>query len=205
MGRVKIRLTESQYKRLLSEDNKSFLDGQVNFRNIGNKVDKFVANCFEYLFKLRKTTTATDVGMWRTYVSDFMKEFSLSMSEATLLSYNYLMFNSQNDGTGNFKKFIGKPLEYFGQFSWTGNIPVSAYVSGDITGDYKGYATSPEEFYDMLKEGDYDDYDPSWEHIDYDVNDLQWEIDSDYAGDGLYDQVNDYSYDEVMDRIEIDN
>ena len=199
---MKIRLTEGQYKRLLSEDNKSFLDGQVNFRNIGNKVDKFTANCFEYIFKLHKTASTTDVGMWRMYVSDFIKEFSLSSSEATLLSYNYINFNDQ---TGDFKKFIGEPLEYFGKFSWHGNIPVNAYVSGDIYGDYKGYATSAEKFYNQISDGAYDDYDPSWDNIEYDCHDLNWEIDSDYASDRLYDHVNDFSHDEVMDRIEIDN
>jgi hypothetical protein len=199
---TKIRLTESQYKRLLSEDNKSFLDGQVNFSNIGNNVDGFVAKCFEYIFKLRRNTNTYDANMWRIYVGDFKKEFSLSTPESTLLAYNYINFN---DGTGDFKKFIGQPLEYFGKFSWSGNIPVSAYVSGDIYGDYKGYATSAEEFYNQISDGDYDDYDPSWDDIDYDCHDLNWEIDSDYASDRLEDHVNGFSHDEVMDRIEIDN
>ena len=137
---MKLRLTEGQYKRLLSEDNKSFLDGQVDFKNIGNKVDGFVAKCFEYIFRLRRTTTTADANMWRMYVGDFKKEFSLTMNESTLLSYNYLMFN---DGTGDFKKFIGKPLEYFGNFSWSGFFPVSAYISGEIAGEFTGYATTP--------------------------------------------------------------
>jgi len=131
---MKIRLTEGQYKRLLSEDNKSFLGGQVNFRNIGNKVDGFVAKCFGYIFKLTKNPTPSKI-QWRFYMGEFKKEFNLSIPESTLLAHNYINFN---DGTGDFKKFIGQPLEYFGKFSWSGNIPVSAYISGDIYGDYKG-------------------------------------------------------------------
>ena len=69
---MKIRLTESQYKRLLSEDNKSFLDGQVNFRNIGNKVDGFVAKCFEYIFKLTKNSSPSKF-QWRFYMGEFKK------------------------------------------------------------------------------------------------------------------------------------
>ena len=48
---MKIRLTENQYKRLLKENDKDFLDGNVNFRNIGNKVDKPIAKLFCNLAK----------------------------------------------------------------------------------------------------------------------------------------------------------
>jgi hypothetical protein len=201
MGRVKIRLTESQYKRLLSEDNKSFLDGQVNFRNIGNKVDKFVAKCFEYIFKLSKNDSP--YVRWQYYMGFFKKEFNLSIPEATLLAHNYIKFN---DRTGDFKKFIGEPLEYFGKFTLEATIPVNAYVSGDIYGDYIGYATSTEEFYDKISEGDYDNYEPDWDSgIEYDCYDLNWEIDGSYASDRLYDYISGLPRDEVMDVIEIDN
>lgn len=201
MGRVKIRLTESQYERLLSEDNKSFFDGQVNFRNIGNKVDGFVVKCFEYIFRLTKHDVPGK--HWRYYMSLFQKEFNLSIPESTLLAHNYIKFN---DNTGDFKKFIDEPLEYFGKFKLAAAIPVSAYVSGDIYGDYIGWATSIEDFYDKVSEGDYDDYDPDWnDGIEYNCYDLNWEIDGDYASDRLYDYINQLSHDEVMDRIEIDN
>jgi len=199
---MKIRLTESQYKRLLSEDNKSFLDGQVNFRNIGNKVDGFVAKCFEYIFKLTKNPSPSKF-QWRFYMGEFKKEFNLSIPESTLLAHNYINFNDQ---TGDFKKFIGEPLEYFGKFTLEATIPVNAYVSGDIYGDYIGYATSTEEFYDKISDGDYDDYDPDWDGgIEYDCHDLNWEIDGDYASDRLYDYISGLPHDEVMDSIEIEN
>jgi hypothetical protein len=197
---MKLRLTEGQYKRLLTEDNKSFLDGRVDFRNIGNKVDGFVAKCFEYIFKLTKNAVPNRT--WSFYMVEFKKEFNLSKPESTLLAHNYVKLN---DGTGDFKKFIGEPLEYFGKFTWNGVIPVSAYVSGDIYGDYIGYATSIEEFYDQISEGDFDDYDPSWEDIEYDCHDLNFEIDSDYVSTRLYDYLINISHDEVMDKIEIDS
>ena len=46
---MKIRLTESQYKRLLNEDDKSFLDGDVDFTNIDNKVTPVIAKIFMVL------------------------------------------------------------------------------------------------------------------------------------------------------------
>ena len=39
---MKIKLTESQYNKLLLENDKDFLDGKVKFPNIGNKVNKFI-------------------------------------------------------------------------------------------------------------------------------------------------------------------
>jgi len=196
---MKLRLTEGQYKRLLSEDNKSFLDGQVDFKNIGNKVDGFVAKCFEYIFRLRRTTTTADANMWRMYVGDFKKEFSLTMNESTLLSYNYLMFN---DGTGDFKKFIGKPLEYFGNFSWSGFFPVSAYISGEIAGEFTGYATTPEEFYSQLEDGEYENFIEKG-GVEYHGYDLNWEYDNDYVGDSLETQLSGKDKEDVIDDITI--
>ena len=51
---MKIRLTENQYKRLLKEDDKDFLDGMVNFKNIGNKIDKPIAKLFSMVQKSGK-------------------------------------------------------------------------------------------------------------------------------------------------------
>ena len=48
---MKIRLTENQYKRLLKEDDSDFLDGNVNFRNVGNKIDKVISKLFCNLSK----------------------------------------------------------------------------------------------------------------------------------------------------------
>ena len=46
---MKIKLTEEQYKRLLVENDKDFLDGQVNFKHIGNKVTPFVVRLFNII------------------------------------------------------------------------------------------------------------------------------------------------------------
>ena len=47
--KMKIRLTENQYKRLLKEDDKSFLGGDVDFANIDNKVTPVIAKIFTVL------------------------------------------------------------------------------------------------------------------------------------------------------------
>ena len=48
---MRIKLLESQYNRLLKENDKDFLDGTVNFKEIGNKVDKFIIKCFNFIRK----------------------------------------------------------------------------------------------------------------------------------------------------------
>ena len=50
---MKIKLTEGQYNRLLVENDKDFLDGMVNFKHIGNKVDKFIIKCFNNSVRTR--------------------------------------------------------------------------------------------------------------------------------------------------------
>ncbi len=46
---MKIRLTESQYNRLIKEDDKSFLDGDLDFMNIDNKVTPVVSKIYMVL------------------------------------------------------------------------------------------------------------------------------------------------------------
>ena len=193
-----LRLTEGQYKRLLSEDNKSFLDGEVDFRNISNKVDRFVSNCFEYVFKLGKSIP-DDHPPYTLYTKLFMDEFSLTESESVLLSHNYIKLN---DKTGDFKKFIGKPLEYFGNFSWSGFFPVSAYISGEIAGEFTGYATTPEEFYSQLEDGEYENFIEKG-GVEYHGYDLNWEYDNDYVGDSLETQLSGKDKEDVIDDITI--
>ena len=54
---MKIKLTEDQYKRLLVENDKSFLDGKVEFPHIGNVVNKFIVKLFNYLYEKVGTYT----------------------------------------------------------------------------------------------------------------------------------------------------
>ena len=48
---MKIKLTEEQYNRLLVENDKDFLEGEVNFRHVGNKINKFIVKLFNILKK----------------------------------------------------------------------------------------------------------------------------------------------------------
>jgi len=198
---MKIRLTEGQYKRLLSEDNKSFLDGEVDFRNIGNKVDRFVVNCFEYVYE--KTQNIPNNASNQDYSQLFMKEFGLTEPESILLSHNFIKFKKEVVD-GDFKKILGKPLEYYGKFTYSSYYPVTGYISGQMDVNYVGYGSSRQEFFDQLSQGDFDSYEDAGD-IEYENGNITWEDDNDYAGDYIAQQIDDGDIDEVMDNIVISN
>ena len=101
---MKIRLTENQYKRLLKEDDKDFLDGEVNFKNIGNKVDRFIAKLFCNLVKndkykpndltteKLKSSNPFKYGQLHNIKNRIIELGGYSDSESLLLTYNYVKF-----------------------------------------------------------------------------------------------------------------
>ena len=86
---MKIKLTEEQYKRLLVEDDKDFLDGAINFKHIGNKVTPFVVRLFNIINEKCKDCP------WDHLVNMIKNDFSLTEQEAILLTYNYNNFRGK--------------------------------------------------------------------------------------------------------------
>ena len=207
---MRIKLTEEQYNRLLVENDKKFLDGKVEFPNIGNKVSKFIVKLFNYIHK-KVGHTAEGLGRWGSIVRIIKHDFSLSQSEAILLTYNYNGFSNKNHGVkeGDYSKFLGEPLEFYGDFKFNTQVPVYARVNGEMDGWVTGTATSQDEFIEKLASGDYDDIDSDWNSDvqEYDEHGPEWEIDSDYAYDRISDEIGDLRRDgdikHIKDRIEI--
>ena len=147
---------------------------------------------------------------WGSIMNIIKNHFSLSESEAILLTYNYNGFSHKNHGVkeGDYSKFLGEPLEFYGNFKFNTRIPVSASIGGNIDGYVIGSATSQDEFIEKLSSGDYDDVDSDWSA---DVNEYEdrpeWEIDSDYAYDRISDEIFDLRSDgdiqNIKDRIEV--
>jgi hypothetical protein len=207
---MRIKLTEEQYNRLLVENDKDFLDGDVTFPHIGNKVDKFIVKLFNYIHK-KVGHTAEGLGRWGSIVRIIQHDFSLSQSEAILLTYNYNGFSNKNHGVkeGDYSKFLGEPLEFYGDFKFNTQVPVYADIHGMMDGWVTGTATSQDEFIEKLASGDYDDIDSDW-NSDVQEDDgvrVEWEIDSDYAYDRISDEIGDLRRDgdikHIKDRIEI--
>tara|TARA_Y100000310_G_scaffold290603_1_gene317930 strand:- start:425 stop:1039 length:615 start_codon:yes stop_codon:yes gene_type:complete len=201
---MKIKLTEDQYKRLLVENDKSFLDGKVEFPHIGNKVNKFIVKLFNYIHHKVGTFKPSNNREIREII---IRDFGLTDGEAELLRHNYANFSHDID-TDDFSEFIGADLEFYGELKFNTRIPMSAYMYGTMDGYLTGHATSIDDFIDKLENNDWEDVDTDWvDDIESYPEDAEWEIDTDYTSDRVSDEIMDLrrqgDEDDIRDRIEI--
>ena len=191
---MKIRLTESQYKRLLNEDDKSFLDG-VTYFNIDNKVTPVIAKIFmvlknkhfepssEYL-KLKEPLVSENF----VKIADAIRTISgYQNDEVILLTHNYCsVLWSVIKNTVDWKSLVGLPLEFYGKMNYPYSVNWTGYLSGYGDGAVSAYATNYEDFKRKIDAGEVEIEDENGE-IDYDDRDIQWERNYDYDYDGLDD------------------
>ena len=198
---MKIKLTEGQYNKLLVENDKDFLDGMVNFKHIGNKVDKFIIKCFNFMKKQYPNfKQLRDIPAYSIKLS---KDLVIPRSVCLVICYNYyLLWNKINPTNyeGDLSEFLGNTLEFYGEFELNEEIPVRGYVSGYQVGKYTGYASTEEEFLDQLEDGEYYDYDITDSYVDYD-NNIEWEVDEGYIDDFLSQRVDD-NRDDMIHNIQ---
>ena len=200
---MKIKLTEQQYNRLLVENDKSFLDGKVDFPHIGNKVNKFIVKLFNYIYEKKGSYTPSQNWEIREMM---VRDFGLTVPEAKLLIHNYDLFS--DEGVSEFSSYLGEPLEFYGELKFNTRIPMSAYISGTMDGYITGHATSVDDFIDKLENNDWEDVDTDWnDDIESYPEDVEWEIDTDYTVDRLSDEIADLKRqgdeDDIIGRIEI--
>ena len=201
---MKIKLTEGQYKRLLVENDKSFLDGKVDFPHIGNKVNKFIVKLFNYIHQKVGPFTQSN----RNDIKDIItRDFGLTKAEAELLRHNYANFSHDTD-TDDFSEFIGADLEFYGELKFNTRIPMQAWITGTMDGYVTGHATSVDDFIDKLEKDGWEDVDTDWlGDVESYAEDAEWEIDTDYTVDQLSDEIADLKRqgdeDDIRDRIEI--
>lgn len=192
---MKIRLTESQYKRLLNEDDKSFLDGVIDFTNIDNKVTPVIAKIFmvlknkhfepssEYL-KLKEPLVSENF----VKIADAIRTISgYQNDEVILLTHNYCsVLWSVIKNTVDWKSLVGLPLEFYGKMNHPYSVNWTGYLGGYGDGAVSAYATNYEDFKRKIDAGEVEIEDENGE-IDYDDRDIQWERNYDYDYDGLDD------------------
>lgn len=199
---MRIKLRESQYNRILKENDKDFLDGTVNFKEIGNKVNKFVVNCYKYIKKQHPDfIQLRDIPRYATMLS---RELVLPFPVCLIICYNYyLLWNKINPSNyeGDFSEFLGEPLEFYGHWVYNDEIPLRGYVNGYQSGKYEGYATNQEEFLDQLEDGEYYNYDVTGNYVDYDASYIDWEIDDGYVDDFLYQRIDDQDREDLIDNV----
>jgi len=199
---MRIKLRESQYNRILKENDKDFLDGTVNFKEIGNKVNKFVVNCYKYIKKQHPDfIQLRDIPRYATMLS---RELVLPFPVCLIICYNYyLLWNKINPSNyeGDFSEFLGEPLEFYGHWVYNDEIPLRGYVNGYQSGKYEGYATNQEEFLEQLEDGEYYNYDVTGNYVDYDASYIDWEIDDGYVDDFLYQRIDDQDREDLIDNV----
>lgn len=203
---MRIKLRESQYSRLLKENDKDFLDGTVNFKEIGNKVDRFIIKCYNFMRKQYPNfKQLRDIPMWSKKIS---KDLVIPNAISLIICYNYYLMNNKINPEkyeGDFSEFLGEPLEFYGEFELTEEIPMRGYLNGYQMGKYTGYANSEEDFLDQLEDGEYYNYDVDYDgDVDYDRRDVEWDVDEGYIDDYVSQRVGDYR-DEVEDNVELVN
>lgn len=202
---MRIKLRESQYSRLLKENDKDFLDGTVNFKEIGNKVDKFIIKCFNFIRKrYPNLKQLRDIPMTSKKVA---QDLVIPNAVALVICYNYYLMNNKINPEkyeGDFSEFLGEPLEFYGEFELSEEIPMRGYLNGYQMGIYTGYATNQEEFLDQLEDGEYYNYDTTDDFVEYDGVDIDWEIDEGYIDDYISDRVSGYR-DDMEDNVDLVN
>lgn len=205
---MKIRLTEEQYKRLLKEDDRSFLDGMVDFKNIGNKVNNAIAKLFVMMQKEGKLKIdlgylSLDNPIYSSGFRDIVKYIVLMLdienSEAILLAHNYSSFlrdkivDASEKGDPNL--LIGEPLEFFGKYKYPINYYWTGYIYGITDGNLECYATDENDFTKKIDAGIFKVLGDENSNIDYDASDVSWEPDTDNTYDTI--QTDDINYDDI--------
>jgi hypothetical protein len=207
---MKIRLTEGQYKRLLVEDDKHFLDGLVEFNNIGNRIDKKVMKLFQFLYerdrigkdqKFLQYDNPLSDRTFRTLVDRIIELMGYTKSEAILLAYNYnhhyVLFEDLAKKE-DYSILLGMELEFYGNFTRPTNIYHSAYISGVSNGVMSVYATDFDNLKDRVNNYKFEITNIGRE-VDYDCYDLNFEPDWDHT----YDSISEI-FDSSDGEIEVD-
>ena len=192
---MKIRLTENQYKRLLKEDGKEFLGGDVDFANIDNKVTPVVAKIFIVLKNKNFEPSSDYLRMKNPIESQNFRKIAEELrtltgyenDEVILLTHNYSTWLDDDiKNTDDWKSLVGLPLEYYGKMNHPHSVNWSGYLSGWGDGSVSAYATNYDDFQQRVEDGDVEiEYENG--EIDYDDRDIQWERNYDFDYDNLSD------------------
>ena len=198
---MKLRLTEGQYKRLLSEQETSeeLIDYDGVHKKMGKKIDKFMSKLFIHIFETDKITPQTMEGPYEYGYTSLKKLISkvgdYNRHSSLILAHNYIKYFDLIKN-GDVENLIGKPLEYYALFK----VDVPLHYTGEVTGTgygtIEGYSTSPGKFFDQIEDGEYDindvDVNPEWS------GDVYWHLDDDVTRDQIFND-----FDKLRDKEEI--
>ena len=174
---MKIKLTEKQYNRLLTENN-------GEFGRLTDKVTPFIVK----LFKLIENKLPSGSNITEKIL--FLKgDMALPINEALIVAYTYEQFYKEN--MTNWDNLIGKPLQYKGIYSFTGDVPMTADMWARGYGQATIYtiAGSREDALEKARNEDFivDDGSIDDENIDWDTDIENIDVQKDMLADNLHD------------------
>ena len=184
---MKIRLTEGQYKRLLSEDKKG------RFNTITPQVLKLM----QLIYKHHNLSSKEEI------ISIKKKDMGLTRNESLTIHHSWIT-DFVNTPTNGWGELLGMELEFMGIYELKTYFPSylcgRTYLPGFVTVE----ASSEEDAINKMKDGTYIDMEideKSREYsdpdIDYDLNDV--DIMEDMVVDHLYDEEEEL----LMDKIQL--
>jgi len=179
---MKIKLTESQYNRLLTENN-------GEFGRLTDKVTPFIVKLFKLIEnKLPSTSKITEKMYFLT------GDMALPTNEALIVAYNYEQFYKED--MTNWDNLIGKPLHYKAIYSFSGDVPMTADMWARGYGPATIYAIAGSKKEALEKSIDssafvVDENSIVDDDIDWDTDIENIDIQHDMLSDTLYDASTD--------------
>ena len=177
---MKIKLTESQYNRLLIEDTQ-------DWGRLTDKVTPFIVKLFKLIQNKLPPTTPLNIKI--KFLRDTM---ALPINEALIVAYSYEQFYKEN--ITNWDNLIGEPLQFKGIYQFTADVPMTADIWGRGYGEATLYAMagSREEALEnainnesfVVDDNSIVDDDIDWD-LDYENIDVQYDMLSDTLADNF--------------------
>ena len=176
---MKIKLTESQYNRLLTEDTQ-------DWGRLTNLVTPFVVKLFKLIQNKLSPTSPLNIKI--KFLRDTM---ALPINEALIVAYTYEQFYKEN--ITNWDNLIGEPLQFKGIYSYTGDVPMTAdmYARGYGPATIYTMAGSKEEALEQTIDSPraivVDENSIVEDDVDWDTDIENIDIQHDMLSDTLYD------------------
>ena len=189
---MKVKLTESQYNRLLTENTSD------EWGRVSKTVNAFIVRLFK---KIRDKIQNGGLKMNSDIVDYIVRDLALTQEEAIILAHNFKVmvdYHSEQD----LDELLGKPMEYMGVWKIPTHIPTVVELTGRGYPDGRVYVMgrTPQEALSTITHGSENDFEVG-QMDELDIDEIVKEFDMDIV-DGVFPQKgmvqNDF-YDDDMD------
>lgn len=198
---MKIRLTETQYKRLLTEVIQPS-DVDKDFGRLDSTIQEYMVKIFKVLWE-RMGDGKTEPEMLK-FIIDY---FGLSNHEAYIMLHNFKKKVLEND-VDDIDSLLGEPLEFTGVYTIKTIMPTVVMARSYIPGFVLVRASSKKDAIDKALNHDYINMYLDYNSHEYQDPDLDYDLsgDADIMNDMVIDHVSDIDWsddEEVEDRIKL--